>query len=596
MAASLLLFVAFGSVSCSTVDVRTEKGALSRESLKSAKILQNLTRKTDPELATVSQRCVRLLQQAKQQETFGSKASAAAGYLKAAVETRAMLLEGAAVPNSKEEKELIDVHNHSLARFAELWSINPRRTQPGPYRFSFHGEYFEVHPSANSDYDSHFFDKAVATEAIRGKGVADLHRSGFGASMVAIREHKPERAEEMHHYGDRGLIVPITLVIDDVSETVADINQTSGGDATVTATSISIAVLDSVQRETVRLGNRTFPLATDFSAPMELALQGRNEVLWGLEGFFNAEERITQSGIYLTEPYDPDRIPVILSHGLISVPIIWRDIIPEFMSEPDIAKKYQFMVFTYPSSYPILRSAHLFRSELALLREKYDPDGNDPLSTNVVAMGHSMGGILTHLLVADLNSRLWKEIGEVPLDEIPVDETTREMVREHVYFPPDKAVNRAVFLSTPHLGADMATMTLADMISRLAKFPSSVVLTTLSSTGNALDPSTNPDGTIPGLKYDISKKVTSVQSLRPDSPVSVALQTSPFKPGVKYHSIIGDRGKGDTPDSSDGIVDYWSSHLEGAESELIVPTGHSSYTDPDAVEDLKRILRLHAGL
>jgi hypothetical protein len=65
---------------------------------------------------------------------------------------------------------------------------------------------------------------------------------------------------------------------------------------------------------------------------------------------------------------------------------------------------------------------------------------------------------------------------------------------------------------------------------------------------------------------------------------------------VYYHSIIGDRGKGDTPESSDGVVDYWSSHLDGAESELIVPTDHRSYKDPGAVKELKRILRLHAGL
>ncbi|MEM7602879.1 MAG: alpha/beta hydrolase, partial [Verrucomicrobiota bacterium] len=100
----------------------------------------------------------------------------------------------------------------------------------------------------------------------------------------------------------------------------------------------------------------------------------------------------------------------------------------------------------------------------------------------------------------------------------------------------------------------------------------------------------------PGLKVDFTERITSVQSLRPDSPVSVALKTSPFNPGVQYHSIIGDRGKGDTPDSSDGIVDYWSSHVDGAESELIVPTDHTSYTHPESVADLKRIIRLHAGL
>lgn len=35
----------------------------------------------------------------------------------------------------------------------------------------------------------------------------------------------------------------------------------------------------------------------------------------------------------------------------------------------------------------------------------------------------------------------------------------------------------------------------------------------------------------------------------------------PIAPGVTYHSLVGDRGKCDTPKSSDGVVAYWSSHL-----------------------------------
>ena len=76
----------------------------------------------------------------------------------------------------------------------------------------------------------------------------------------------------------------------------------------------------------------------------------------------------------------------------------------------------------------------------------------------------------------------------------------------------------------------------------------------------------------------------------------VAMDLSPYKKGVIYHSVIGDRGKGDTPNSSDGVVEYWSSHQQGAASELIVPTDHSSYKHPKAVEDLRRILRQHAGI
>ena len=251
-------------------------------------------------------------------------------------------------------------------------------------------------------------------------------------------------------------------------------------------------------------------------------------------------------------------------------------------------KRYQFMLFTYPSSFPIPESARLFRDELEAIRSRRDPDRNDPLSTNMVAIGHSMGGVLTHLLVAEVEDRFWNELSDVPLDEIPISPENAELIRSLVYFEPDPAVQRAVFISTPHRGASLATLRIADFASRLARLPTDLLITTI----DMLDVS----GPVSGLKVDLSKKMTSVQSLRPDSPVSKTLDAAPFKPGVTYHSIIGDRGKGDTPNSSDGVVEYWSSHQSGAESELIVPTGHTSYTHPDAIADMKRILRLHAGL
>ena len=35
---------------------------------------------------------------------------------------------------------------------------------------------------------------------------------------------------------------------------------------------------------------------------------------------------------------------------------------------------------------------------------------------------------------------------------------------------------------------------------------------------------------------------------------------------------------------SDGVVPYWSSHLDGAESELIVRSGHEVFTKPKCVD------------
>jgi hypothetical protein len=67
----------------------------------------------------------------------------------------------------------------------------------------------------------------------------------------------------------------------------------------------------------------------------------------------------------------------------------------------------------------------------------------------------------------------------------------------------------------------------------------------------------------------------------------------PIASGVPYHSIIGDRGKGDTPKSSDGVVPYWSSHLDGAQSELIVPSDHLALRNTEAIKEVERILRTY---
>jgi hypothetical protein len=43
-------------------------------------------------------------------------------------------------------------------------------------------------------------------------------------------------------------------------------------------------------------------------------------------------------------------------------------------------------------------------------------------------------------------------------------------------------------------------------------------------------------------------------------------------------------------------VPYWSSHLDGAQSEKIVPGPHGSCELPQTIAELDRILRLHLGL
>jgi hypothetical protein len=57
--------------------------------------------------------------------------------------------------------------------------------------------------------------------------------------------------------------------------------------------------------------------------------------------------------------------------------------------------------------------------------------------------------------------------------------------------------------------------------------------------------------------------------------------------------IIGDWNRGDSPESSDGLVDYSSSNLHSAKSELTVPTGPDVEVDPIAGVESKASLLQH---
>jgi len=91
---------------------------------------------------------------------------------------------------------------------------------------------------------------------------------------------------------------------------------------------------------------------------------------------------------------------------------------------------------------------------------------------------------------------------------------------------------------------------------------------------------------------------SSIDAPDPKNRFFTTVNTIPLAKGIPYHSIIGDRGKSGhrnqtKPQSTGGIVPYWSSHIEGAESELIVAHGHWTNQNPKAIAEVNRILRLH---
>ncbi len=562
------IFVLGGTSACSMVKVRIAPRNSLRQAVKSAEKLGSLERS----LADFAPRERDLLRQTRHR-AHTAPSEVAANALLAAVGARDQLSVGRTAPDSEAEHCLLEVHNRALARFAEHWIA-----AGAPPQIACEATRLVVRFLESSDYTPEDFDRVIDAQSLREKGVQRQMRQGLGAALVGIRERRPDRGGEVRFYPLRGLHVPATL-------TIANTSQLPDGRLRV-----DLSLEDPLSKRFTSLGQRRFALAADYSAPIAMVLDQQSEVALGLKGFFDAATRAESSGIFLTAPYDQDRIPVLLIHGLISVPMIWRDLVPQLMAVPELAEHYQFLVFAYPSAYPITESAALLRRQLSDLRAQFDPEGDDPLSRNMVVAGHSMGGILAHTLVAEVGDRLWSQFQvATPLDQLPLPAERIAHLRELLFFDPDPAVRRAIFFSAPHRGARMAEKDFASLLSRAAKLPAEVMATTQL----LWDPEWLAHPELRALRH---QPYTSAQSLRPGAPMIAALDASPMRPGVVYHSIIGDRGRGDSPNSSDGIVDYWSSHLEGAASERIVPSNHRSYKDPAAVEEMKRILYEHIAL
>jgi hypothetical protein len=148
-------------------------------------------------------------------------------------------------------------------------------------------------------------------------------------------------------------------------------------------------------------------------------------------------------------------------------------------------------------------------------------------------------------------------------------------------------VTRAVFLAAPHRGTPVARWKLARWIGSLIRLP----LTLLEEGKNLTDAmqGKNAAPTTP------ARLPNSIDNLSDADPFIKASSTLPISPTVHYHTIVGVyKSKGPLVDSDDGVVPYASSHLDGADSELTVPSWHNVQETPQAIIELRRILRLHA--
>ncbi len=345
------------------------------------------------------------------------------------------------------------------------------------------------------------------------------------------------------------------------------------------ATTATLELHDPLEEERIAIAGRNPVLAADFTAPIGMYMAIARPDKLGLIRLINPQKYSDTARLMRLQKYDKNRIPVLFVHGLDSTPVTWAPMFNHLMQDPEIRQRYQFWVFSYPSGYPYPYSASLLRNELIGLNKGF-PDHQDS-----VLVGHSMGGIMSRLMVTDAGDAIWRSMFGTSPANTEIGGKSRKLLEDSMVFHNRPDVHRVIFCSAPHRGSQMANHWLTRQFARLVRMP-----TFLTDTRNAVSSILTADAS--SIKLD--RAPNSIDTLSPDNRFVREVNKLPIAPGVTFHSIMGDRGKGDTPNSSDGIVAYWSSHLDGAASEKIVPSGHSSHQNPEAFEEVRRILKLNA--
>jgi pimeloyl-ACP methyl ester carboxylesterase len=346
----------------------------------------------------------------------------------------------------------------------------------------------------------------------------------------------------------------------------------------------------------VDVGPHAVPLETDLSAPLAYHLQESGLFAVELKAFLGREDDLPfDPGLYLLEPYQPGKVPVVLVHGTASSPGRWADLVNELYAEPLIRTNYQFWMYVYPSGNFIPASALQLRDGLRELRTALDPKGTDEALDRMVLVGHSQGGLLVQMQVtASSEASAASFIGE-SLRSHDFTPEQRAFLRRTLVFEPAPFVAQAVFVCTPHQGSVLAETFLGRLVGRFVRLPSKLF--------DPLDTLSDFDRTVRGIAarlklvdWDADHVPTAMTGMTPGSPFLEYLDALPLAPDVGLHSIVAVRDKREPLETAtDGVVAYSSAHLDEAASEAVVQSGHSAQGDPETIAEMRRILLEHCA-
>lgn len=428
----------------------------------------------------------------------------------------------------------------------------------------------------DSDLYAYFFNDFSLAWGYRIQGLRNRYsRDGIGIPMIAHRA--PGESFPLEQFFPAGgYVAPITVYL-----------RFEADDSNQAPERVRIGLADARLQEYVCFGTQTLPVAADFTAPYAVQIKRDRSRAAGRAALFGDRVPGTRLGITVSAPWDPQKVPLVLIHGLASSSEMWRELTNDILGSEELRGRYQIIHYTYATNETVLATASRFRRELSqfLAVVKYDPT----MSPKLVVIGHSMGGLLAKSLVVDSGMTLWNTAFTVPPQALRVSDEVRQTFEGEFILKPWDNVGLVVFLGTPQHGSEAADHLLGRLSARLMHLPSDYV-DVMRNVGRR-----EPADLQPEVRSQfISGRVTSVQSLSPHDPLMRAFGDLPIVPNVPFHSIMGTAVKDRRGGLSDGYVTVGSARIPGGESETLLPIRHRQFDRAAPLNVVYRILREYA--
>ena len=492
-------------------------------------------------------------------------------------------------------RSICDIYNRSLEALLRQVIVDGRFAHGYQAVLGTTDQGIQLTVQIDGRWKDQLFERFELVSDYKVSGFENEHRTyGLGVPLIAVRKSGLKKDDVLEKHYPPELTIPLTAFLNLQSKNKTA-SAATGDNAGLEQQEMQTAVLtlyDPLEKTYARAENSTVPLESNITTPLAYGLKDPlvSKGLLATASLLDAEFAPEAYGMFMVEPYDPKKIPVVMVHGLWDGPATWAHMINDLAATRDLHDNFQFWFYSYPTAQPFWVSANQFRKDLKAIRAEVDPQRINPIMDEMVLVGHSMGGLISMLQTIDSGDRFWDILSDRPISDLQGDAETKAALQEMFYFEANPSIKKLITLATPFQGSDFANRATQWISQRLITLPTLI---------------TSDFGRLAIQNSDILKdpyfltRSNSIDSLATTNPMFKAIAESKLPKRLDFHNICGrldkkgvfGRQAAQDSDVGDGVVALSSAMNSRAISQVFVPAEHSKlHQQPGSILEVRRLL------